>query len=168
MKFDTKIASPLPSTTTECYLQDNKFILDQAFAPTPVTPEHDEKLGREVFYEPHVFFSPVLASQRLIEVSEDSTTTSTITFKKRLLTAESVDSLSQLLDTLCLGGAPNVSPTEATVSPKSLTFEAESAASDSSSSTASMSGRFVQSVFSTKAHCNVPVTRSCRLVAAGL
>jgi hypothetical protein len=165
MKFDTKIASPLPSTTTECYLEANKFILDQAFAPTPVTPDHNEKLGRQVFYEPHVFFSPVLASQRLIEVGEDSTSTSTITFKKRLLTALSVDTLTQLLDTLCLAGGPNenkkeadkttVLPTKPTVSPKSVTLDL--------SSTTPMVGRFDQSVYSTKAQCNVTVRRSCRL-----
>jgi hypothetical protein len=145
LKFNTKTASPLPCTTNtgksipNCYLQVNKYIrCDQmpvVAAVTPATPDTSsidkDKLGRQLFYEPHVFFSPVLASQRVVEGrhgqnslnynDNQSNKSSTTPPKKRLMTAQGVDALTQQLDAMCLGGAAAAAPIAATTAPVAAT-----------------------------------------------
>jgi hypothetical protein len=138
MKFDTKTAFPLPSTTgtskfnPNCYVQVNEYIRCEqtsvATAVTPATPTssstgNKDKLGRDMFYEPHIFFSPVLASQRVVDErhgpnswnynDNQSTKSSTTPSKKRLMTAEGVNALTQQLDALCLGGSTVVAAANA-------------------------------------------------------
>jgi hypothetical protein len=193
LKFNTKTASPLPCTTDtsksnpNCYLQVNKYIRCEqtpvAAAVTPATPDttstsgDKDKLGRQLFYEPHVFFSPVLASQRVVEerygpnnlnYSDNQSNKNSITPpKKRLMTAQGVDALTRQLDALCLGGAAAVTANNTSaskkeqeqetvpVSPKSVAFETRV-------------GRFDSPLYNPKTHCNVTVKRSYRLAELGM
>jgi hypothetical protein len=199
MKFDTKTASPLPCTTDtkqsspNCFLQFNKYIpceqMPVAAVVTPATPSSSDKdkLGRDLFYEPHVFFSPVLASQRVVEERQStnyndnqSNRNSTTPPKKRLMTAQGVDALTQQLDSLCLGGAAAAAAVNNTkkeqetapVSPKSVPFEKKeqetAPVSPKSVSFETDVGRFDQSFYSPKSHCHVTVKRSCRLAELGM
>jgi hypothetical protein len=182
MKFDTNTTTALPCTTsmdasksnpTSGYLQVNKYISCEQ-TPVAVTPPRSDKLGRELFYEPHLFFSPVLASERLVEAKRQNNNTnyndnksnknSTTPATKRLMTASAVDALTSQLDALCLGRTgpkmivPTITPEKATTHPapasrKWVSFETDE-------------GRFDQSFYSPKTHSHVSVKRSCRL--AGL
>jgi hypothetical protein len=183
MMFETKTTSPLPTTTAasnpQCYLSVNKYIPSEQSpaAIAAVTPLSRDKLGRELFYEPHLFFSPVLASERIVEERSNtnyndhqSNRNSVTPDKKRLMTAEGVDSLTSQLDALCLGGsswkkeptpvspksvATFAAPVPAPQSPKWVTFETDE-------------GRFDQSFYSPKTHCHVTVKRSCRLASLAI
>lgn len=170
MMFDTKTTSPLPTNTSEsnpnCYLQVNEYIpCDQTPEAVAVTPVNKDKLGRELFYEPHLFFSPVLASERIVEDREStnyndnkSNKNSTTPDKKRLMTAVGVDALTQQLFALYLGGSSwkkEAAATPTPASPKSVSFETEE-------------GRFDQSFYSPKTHCHVMVKRSYRIASLAI
>jgi hypothetical protein len=177
MMFDTKTTSPLPTTTAasnpQCYLQVNKYIPCDQTPAVAVTPRasNSDKLGRELFYEPHLFFSPVLASERIVEERSNtnyndhqSNKNSTTPDKKRLMTAEGVDSLTQQLDALCLGGSswkkePVATVTPTPVSPKSVATPNKWVSFETDE------GRFDRSIYSPKTHCHVTVKRSCRLAS---
>jgi hypothetical protein len=186
MKFDTKTTSPLPTTTAasnpQCYLQVNKYIpCEQSpavnVAANAVTPASKDKLGRDLYYEPHLFFSPVLASERIVEERRNmnyndsqSNKNSLTPDKKRLMTAEGVDSLTSQLDALCLGGSSGWKKEPTPVSPKSVAISTPAPVPASQSpkwvTFETDEGRFDQSFYSPKTHCHVTVKRSCRL--AGL
>jgi hypothetical protein len=176
MKFDTKTTSPLPTLSAasnpQCYLSVNKYIpSDQSPAAVVVaTPLSKDKIGRELFYEPHLFFSPVLASERVVDerrninYNDNQSNKNSITpDKKRLMTAEGVDALTSQLDALCLGGfawnkKPTVTPTPA--SPKSVATPNKWVSFETADE-----GRFDRSIYSPKTHCHVTVKRSCRLAS---
>jgi hypothetical protein len=103
MKFDTKkdlqtgAAVAMPECNN-CYVKDNTAIPEKKYEH-PFTPDHrDDKQGRQVFFEPTVVFTPILASQRLRD--NDS-----ITSKNNLclLTPSGVDTLAERLNALFLG-----------------------------------------------------------------
>jgi hypothetical protein len=147
MKFDTRKDQPLTaaSTPTGCFTHKNRF----------VSPEdrHDIKgVGRNLYYGTTVFFTPVLASERLPRDERSC-----------LLTSDGIDDLSRVLDSLSLGtttkekGAPpkkeklGVSP-----STERLILESPEACNPSF-------GRCKQTMVDPKTSTLMEVTRSLRL-----
>jgi hypothetical protein len=193
MMFDTKTTSPLPTATAasnpQCYLQVNKYIPSEqspaANAVAVATPVKD-KFGRDLYYEPSLFFSPVLASERIVDERRNvnyndsqSNKNSTTPDKKRLMTAEGVDSLTSQLDALCLGGSTsswnNKKPFVATVitptapaSPKSVMTPTARVKFENETKDNEHEGRFDQSFYSPKTRCHVTVKRSCRLASLAI
>lgn len=153
MKFDTKTAHAMD--TKQCYLKDNTFIPTSVIeaCATDTTPPQ----GRQICFEPKLFFTPVLASQRALENSTDAAT------NQRLLTPESVDTLTQQLEALFLG-QDVVSRTTTSTTKKVAFDDCNKDCKDCEDcNSKSCIGRFEESIVSTKTQCVVSVKRSCRL-----
>jgi hypothetical protein len=180
MKFDTKTASP--QSNPNCYLQVNKYIRCEqtpvATAVTPATPNRGDKdkLGRQLFYEPHVFFSPVLASQRVVEErhgpnslnynDNQSNKSSTTPPKKRLMTAEGVDALTQQLDALCLGGATAAAPVTATTAPVAAATATATVAATTATATVATTTAAVATAVAATARAVAAIARAVAAIVA--
>jgi len=100
MKFDTKKNStPFAASPEHCFLQDNPYVpSDEESSPL-------DNLGRQVLYEPSIFYTPIYASQRIFDQPDR---------KKRLLTKDSMDELNQQLEALFIGESFDSGTSQAT------------------------------------------------------
>jgi hypothetical protein len=143
MKLDTRKDQPLTTTSTPtgCFTHKSRF----------VSPEEDRQdtkgLGRNVYYGTTVFFTPVLASERLPRDGRSC-----------LLTSDGVDDLSRFLDSLSLDTTTKETKEKRGVSPSTerLILETPEACNPSF-------GRCKQTMADPKTNTLLEVTRSLRL-----
>jgi hypothetical protein len=148
MKYalDQPLTTTYTPTCTCCFTHKNRFV-------SPEDRQDTKGLGRNVYYGTTAFFTPVLASERLLPRDVRSC----------LLTSDGVDDLSRVLDSLSIDTTTKEKSTSPPKEKRVVSPSTERLISETPEACNPSFGRCKQTMVDPKTKALLEVTRSLRL-----